>query len=94
MILTIIYLLLVLALVGWKGWHAWLRGRSAYQQDIQYHGSLLEYMLGNGATDWQSRRPFLRHALQRAFIPMARQWRFWLALIGLGVLVLLVRSCS
>ena len=58
MILTILYLLLVLALVGWKGWHAWLRGRSTYQQDMQHHGSLREYLLGNGATEWQSKEPF------------------------------------
>ena len=57
MILTILYLLLVLALVGWKGWHAWLRGRSTYQQDMQHHGSLREYLLGNGATEWQSKEP-------------------------------------
>jgi hypothetical protein len=89
-ILLYIYLIMVLPFVALKGWHAWRRGRNAYKQDAVQHASLREYLLGNGATDWQARSPFLRHALQRAFIPIARQWRLWLVIIGIGILLILL----
>ena len=89
-ILLYLYIILVVPFVAWKGWHAWRRGRNTYKQDAVQHASLCEYLLGNGATNWQARRPFLRHALQRAFIPIARQWRIWLALIGIGIIIIIL----
>ena len=44
------YLIIILALVGWKGWHAWQRGRRQWTQDMVQYQSLWEYLLGNGAT--------------------------------------------
>ena len=90
-LLFYIYVVLVLPYILWKGWHAWRRTRATYQQDIAQHGSLREYLLGNGATTWQARRPFLRHAVERAWRPIARQWRFWLIVIALGVLLLILK---
>lgn len=87
------YLLLVLAVVVWKGYYASLRAINSYQQDRQHHDSLREYLVANGATPFQSLWPFYRHALQRAIIPMSAQWRLWGGLLLLGVLVLLLRSC-
>lgn len=81
------YLVLVLAVVAWKGYYAWKRGRRTYQRDRQEHDSLREYLLGNGATKQQSLQPFYRHALQRALQPMAKQWRLWLILVVLGAIV-------
>jgi hypothetical protein len=42
----------------------------------QYRG-LREYLLGNGATMADARRPFVKRALLRAMKPMAKQWRLW-----------------
>ena len=82
-----VYVILVLALVGWKGWHAWLRGRKSWHQDMQQYQSLWEYLLGNGATLAEARRPFLRRALRQAFIPMLKQWRLWTIVAAVGILI-------
>ena len=75
------YLVLLLAVVAWKGYLA------CRHNDRLMHDSLREYLLGNGATTWQSLWPFYRHALQRAFLPLLSMWRLWLLLLLLGVLV-------
>ncbi len=85
-----LYLVVLLGVVLWKGYYAWLRARNCYRQDRQKHDSLREYLLGNGATQWQSLWPFYRHALQRAVIPMKDQWRLWLSLLVVGMLVWLI----
>ena len=87
------FLILVLAVVVWKGYYAFLRAMNSYRLDCQQHDSLREYLLANGATPFQSLWPFYRHALQRAFVPMAAQWRLWGALLLIGVLVLLLNNC-
>ena len=87
------YFILVLAVVAWKGYYAFLRGLRSYRLDRQQHDSLREYLLANGATPYQSLWPFYRHALQRVFVPMAAQWRLWGALLLIGVLSLLMRNC-
>ena len=91
--MIISYLIIVLAVVAWKGYYASLRAMKSYQLDRQQHDSLREYLLANGATPFQSMWPFYRHALQRAFIPMATQWHLWGGLLLIGFLVLLLRSC-
>lgn len=82
-----VYLVVLLAVVLWKGCYAWQRGMNTYRKDFHDHVSLYEYLLGNGATQWQARRPFLPHALRRALLPLKSQWRLWLVLLLLGVIV-------
>ena len=84
------YLILLLALVGWKGHYAWLRGRKQWTQDMQQYQSLLEYLLGNGATLKEARKPFIRRALRRAFMPMLKQWRLWAIVAAIGVLIWII----
>lgn len=86
------YILLVLAVIVWKGYYVWKRGTKTYRRDRQEHDSLREYLLGNGATRFESLRPFLSHALVRAFKPLCAQWRLWLILVVLGLLVMLFSS--
>jgi hypothetical protein len=85
-----VYLILLLMLVGWKGYHAWLRGRKQWIQDMQQYQSLWEYLLGNGGTISEARKPFVRRALHRAFMPMVKQWRLWAVVAAIGLLVLLI----
>ena len=73
--------------MGWKGWHAWLRGRRQWTQDMEQYRSLWEYLLGNGATLREARRPFVRRALRRALLPMLRQWRLWAIVAAIGLLI-------
>ena len=89
--MLIAYLILVVALLAWKGYYAWLRGTNTWRRDRAEHDSLREYLLANGATKWQSMRPFWRHALQRAFRPMLAQWRLWAVVLVLGIIILLFR---
>lgn len=84
------YLILLFALVSWKGWHAWQRGRRQWTQDMVQYQSLWEYLLGNGATLKEARKPFVKRALRRAFMPMLRQWRLWAIVAAIGVLVFLI----
>jgi ABC-type iron transport system FetAB permease component len=84
------YLILLLALVGWKGYYAWLRGRRQWSQDMQQYQSLWEYLLGNGATLREARKPFIRRALSRAFAPMMKQWRLWAIVAVIGILIWII----
>ena len=81
------YIIVVLAVLAWKGYYACGRGMRTYRNDRQQHDSLREYLLANGATVHQSVWPFWRHALLRASLPMLSQWRLWLILLLLGLLV-------
>ncbi len=83
--MMIFYVILLLAVIGWKGYYAWQRGIATWRQDRREHDSLREYLLANGATEWQSLWPFYRHALQRAFRPMLAQWKLWLILFVIGI---------
>ena len=84
------YLILLLALVGWKGYYAWLRGRRQWSQDMLQYQSLWEYLLGNGATVSEARKPFLKRALRRAFMPMLKQWRLWAIVAVIGILIWII----
>ena len=81
------YLLILLAVILWKGCYVWKRGMRVYRQDRHDHNSLYEYLLGNGATHSEAIRPFVNHALVRAFKPLLGQWRLFLILVVLGLLV-------
>ena len=85
-----VYLILVLALLSWKGYHAWLRGRNAYLKDLEQYQSLREYLLGNGASEKEACRPFLKRALRRACQPLLKQWRLWAIVAAIGILVFLL----
>ncbi|MBR1548364.1 MAG: DUF4230 domain-containing protein [Prevotella sp.] len=86
-----ILLIIIFAILLRKGYFAWLRGWHTYQADRTAHDSLHEYLLAGGATKWQARRPFLRHAAVRSLRPLARQW--WL-LVLIVVAVVLLAACS
>ena len=81
------YVIILLAVLAWKGYFALKRGIKTWRLDRRQHDSLREYLLGNGATEWQSLWPFYRHALQRALLPLLSMWRLWLILLVLGLLV-------
>ena len=85
-----VYLILLLMLVGWKGYHAWLRGRIQWTQDMQQYQSLWEYLLANGATLREARKPFIKRALSRAFVPMMKQWRLWAVVAVIGILIWII----
>ena len=72
--MTIFLTILILALLSWKGYYAWKRGINTWRRDRREHDSLREYLLGNGATEREALRPFMVHALQRAFLPLLKQW--------------------
>lgn len=84
------YILILLAVLLWKGYYAWKRGMRTYRRDLHDHDSLFEYLLGNGATRSEALRPFIRHALIRAFKPLLGQWRLFLILVIMGLLVVLL----
>ena len=85
------YVILVLAVVLWKGYFAWKRGMRTYRRDLQEHDSLREYLLGNGASKRESVRPFVNHAVARALKPLCTQWRLLLILVAMGLLVALFK---
>jgi hypothetical protein len=85
------YVILVLAVVLWKGYFAWKRGMRTYRRDLQEHDSLREYLLGNGASKRESVRPFVNHAVARALKPLCSQWRLLLILAVMGLLVVLLK---
>ena len=93
--MTIFLTILILALLSWKGYYAWKRGINTWRRDRQEHDSLREYLLGNGATEREALRPFLSHALERAFWPLLKQWQ---VLAVLAVLIVLLafslQSCD
>ena len=86
--MMILYLILLLAVVLWKGYYALGRAMKTWRKDREMHDSLREYLLANGATERQAMWPFWRHALQRAFLPLLSQWRLWLIMLLLGLLAL------
>ena len=77
--MMLFYIIVVVAVLVWKGYYATLRAMNTYRQDRKNHDSLREYLLGNGATQWQSLQP------------MFKQWQLWLALLLLGIVVVLLR---
>jgi hypothetical protein len=85
-----VYLIILLALLGWKGYYAWLRGRRQWMQDMQLYQSLWEYLLGNGAGVSEVRKLFVKRALQRAFMPMLKQWRLWTVVAAVGILIWII----
>lgn len=85
------YVILVLAVVLWKGYFAWKRGMRTYRRDLQEHDSLREYLLGNGASKRESVRPFVNHAVARALKPLCSQWRLLVILAVMGLLVVLLK---
>lgn len=85
--MRIVYLILLLALLSWKGYHAWLRGHATWRYDREHCLSLEEYLLANGAKRHEALLPFISHAMQRALIPLCRQWRLWLVVTVVGILV-------
>ncbi|MBE6260401.1 MAG: hypothetical protein E7107_06185 [Prevotella sp.] len=85
-----LYLIILLGLVAWKGYQAFLRGRNAYRKDVEQYWSLREYLLGNGATEAEARQPFLPRALRRAYQPLMKQWRLWAIVAAVGLLVFLL----
>ena len=82
-----LYLIILLGLVAWKGWLAFGRGRRQWMSDMVQYRGLQEYLLGNGATVADARRPFVKRALLRAVKPMAKQWRLWAIVAVVGVLI-------
>ena len=88
--MKICYILVVLAVLLWKAYYAWLRAVNTYVRDRRDHDSLREYLLGNGATPNQALRPFLLHALQRAYRPLLSQWRLLAILVAVAILAGLV----
>ena len=88
--MKIFLLVIILGLLSWKGYYVWRRGRKAWCYDRQHHDSLREYLLGNGATKYEAMQPFVRRALQRAFMPLIAQWRFWLVILFFLILLLIV----
>ena len=49
------------------------RGLSVYAMERRVHQGLSEYLLGNGATLLEARRPFVVAAVKRAFVPVLSQ---------------------
>ena len=88
--MMVAYLVLVLLLVAWKGYYVWLRWHNSYRKDMEQYRSLWEYLLGNGATLSEARRPFLKRALRRALMPVVRQWRLWAIVAAIGILVFIL----
>ena len=84
--MKIVFLIIMLALLSRKGYNAWLRGHRTYVRERQEYQSLWEYLIGNGATEAEANRLFRNRALQRALLPMLRQWRFWLVMAVLALL--------
>ena len=63
------YLVILLAVILWKGYYVWKRGMRVYRQDRHDHNSLYEYLLGNGATHSEAIRPFVNRDLPSGLLP-------------------------
>ena len=87
--MTIFLSILILALVSWKGYYTWKRGINTWRRDRREHDSLREYLLGNGASEREALRPFVNHALQRAFQPLMGQWKLMIVLAVLVILLII-----
>jgi len=81
--MTLIGIIIILLFLLRKAYYAWRRGLNTWRMDMHNHNSLREYLLGNGATEAEARRPFLRHALVRACRPLLAQWQQLVALLVL-----------
>ena len=57
---------------------------------MQQYQSLWEYLLANGATLQEARKPFIKRALSRAFVPMMKQWRLWAVVAVIGILIWII----
>lgn len=90
MIVVKILILIVVALLLRKGYYACLRGLHTFRSDRIEHRSLCEYMLGNGAKEWQTCLPFLRHAAVRAVQPLLAQWKQLLSLVAILIILILI----
>ena len=85
--MKILYLIILIGLLAWKGYYAWLRGRNAYRKDTQQYQTLHEYLLANGATEAEARQPFMKRALRRACQPLLKQWRLWAVVAAIGIMI-------
>ncbi len=88
------YILILIAVILWKGFFACKRGVKTYHSDCYEHESLYEYLLANGASEFKARQPFLKHAIERALKPLLVQWRLFLLLLALGILVFVLSSAT
>ena len=84
---------ILMALLSWKGYYAWKRGRKTYVQESRDYHSLWEYLVGNGATEGEAQQVFLGRACKRAFLPWLRQWRYWLV-VGLLLVLFCLTACG
>lgn len=56
-----------------------VRGLHTYSSGLMHHGQLYTYLVGNGATDREARRYFIRRCFQAALAPMMK------AMVALGL---------
>lgn len=91
--MNILLVIVLLALLAWKGYFAWKRGRNTYMTERERYQSLWEYLVGNGATEREARRPFLERACKRALLPWLRQWRYWLV-VGVLLVLICLTACA
>ena len=90
MIVVKILILFVMVLLLRKAYYVWRRALVTFRNDRQEHSSLCEYLLGNGAKEWETYLPFLRHAAVRAFQPLLGQWQQLLALVAILLILILI----
>ena len=91
MIVIKILILIVMVLLLRKAVYVWRRALATFRRDRQEHSTLCEYLLGNGAKEWETYLPFLRHAAVRAFQPLLGQWKQLLALVAVLVILVLIQ---
>ncbi len=88
--MKVFFVIVTLSVLLWKACYVWQRGVNTYSKDRREHNSLWEYLLGNGASKSVAQRPFLQHAMKRAYQPLLQQWRLLLVLVALALLTGLV----
>ncbi len=84
------YIILLCLILLWKLFFVWKRGVRAYTYCIKEYSTFYEYLLGNGVDSRKAHRPFICYALKKAFKPLLTQWRLFLFLVALGILVFLL----
>lgn len=84
------YIILLLAIALWKLYFVWRRGIRAYTRSMNDYSAFYEYQLGNGVPHDKARRPFVLYAFKKAFRPLLLQWRLFLLLAVLGIIVYLL----
>ena len=87
--MKLFYIIVILSVLFWKGYYAWARGIATYVKDRREHDSLREYFLGNGATESQALRPFLQHAIVRAFRPLLNQFLIIIKLMIVQIIIII-----